>query len=99
MISRFFIQAEVKVTKEEHIQKLVDSETRIILLYSTKEEANNIMSWAHDKELTGNNYVWIVTQSVIGESRKGKASAKSQFPIGMLGMLLYFEEAFLTLLN
>ena len=99
MISRFFIQAEVKVTKEEHIQKLVDSETRIILLYSTKEEANNIMSWAHDKELTGNNYVWIVTQSVIGESRKGKASAKSQFPIGMLGMLLYFEEAFLTLLS
>ena len=99
MISRFFIQAEVKVTKEEHIQKLVDSETRIILLYSTKEEANNIMSWAHDKELTGNNYVWIVTQSVIGESRKGKASAKSQFPIGMLGMLLYFEEAFLKLLS
>ena len=54
---RFFIQAEVKVTKEEHIEKLVDSETRIILLYSTKDEANNIMEWAREKELTGNNYV------------------------------------------
>ena len=84
-IFRFFIQAEVKVTKEEHIDKLVDSETRIILLYSTKDEANNIMEWARGKELTGNNYVWIVTQSVIGESRKGTASAKPQFPVGMLG--------------
>ena len=45
---RFFIQAEVKVTKEEHIEKLVDSETRIILLYSTKDEANNIMEWARE---------------------------------------------------
>ena len=82
---RFFIQAEVKVTKEEHIEKLVDSETRIVLLYCTKEEANNILEWARDKDLTGNNYVWIVTQSVIGESRKGTASAKPQFPVGMLG--------------
>merc|ERR1719483_1061116 len=83
---RFFIQAEVKVTKEDHIDKLVDSETRIVLLYCTKDKANNIMEWARDKALTGNNYVWIVTQSVIGESRKGTASAKPQFPIGMLGV-------------
>ena len=85
MFIRFSIQAEVKVTKEEHIDKLVDSETRIVLLYSTKDEANDIMEWAREKELTGNNYVWIVTQSVIGESRKGTASAKPQFPVGMLG--------------
>ena len=84
-ISRFFIQAEVKVTKEEHMDKLVASETRIVLLYSTQDEANQIMEWARDRELTGNNYVWIVTQSVIGESRKGTASAKAQFPVGMLG--------------
>ena len=61
------------------------SQVRIVLLYCTKDEANNIMEWARDKDLTGNNYVWIVTQSVIGESRKGTASAKPQFPIGMLG--------------
>ena len=43
------------------------------------------MECAREKELTGNNYVWIVTQSVIEESRKGTASAKPQFPVGMLG--------------
>ena len=79
----------MKVTKEEDIEKLAVSETRIILLYSTKDEANNILSWARDRDLTGNNYVWIVTQSVIGESRMGTASAKPQFPVGMLGETVY----------
>ena len=39
-------------------------------------------------DLTGHNYVWIVTQSVIGESRNGVAPTKPQFPIGMLGKLV-----------
>jgi hypothetical protein len=30
------VQAEVKVTTKEHIMELVNSETRIILLYTTK---------------------------------------------------------------
>ena len=55
------------------------------MLYATREEAAEILDWAREKELTGNNFVWIVTQSVIGESRNGQAPSKSTFPIGMLG--------------
>ena len=33
---RFNIQAEVKVTMKEHMSELLQAETRIILLYSTK---------------------------------------------------------------
>ena len=58
---------------------------RIIMLYATREEAAEILDWAKGRGLTGNNYVWIVTQSVIGESRNGQAPSKPTFPIGMLG--------------
>ena len=55
------------------------------MLYATREEAAEILDWAKGRGLTGNNYVWIVTQSVIGESRNGQAPSKPTFPIGMLG--------------
>ena len=79
------IQTEVKVVDRGDIDLLANSETRIVLLYSTKEEANNILLWAREKGLTTTNYVWIVTQSVIGPSQQGQAEALAQFPIGMLG--------------
>ena len=75
----------MKVTKSEHIDEILQSETRIIMLYATREEAAEILDWAKGRGLTGNNYVWIVTQSVIGESRNGQAPSKPTFPIGMLG--------------
>ena len=96
----FYIQAEVKVTTAAHMEELVASETRIILLYSTKvkfigtdflnvdqDEANNIMGWARERDLTGTSYVWVVTQSVIGEmsGTPARFTARPQFPIGMLG--------------
>ncbi len=31
-----------------------------------QEEARDIFKWAEEEGLTGTNYVWIVTQSVIG---------------------------------
>jgi hypothetical protein len=31
-----------------------------------QEEARDIFRWAEEEGLTGTNYVWIVTQSVIG---------------------------------
>ena len=62
---------------------------RIILLYATREEAANILDWARERELTGNNFVWIVTQSVIGESKNGIAQTKPQFPVGMLGIIYH----------
>ena len=57
------------------------------MLYATREEAARLLEWARERELTGHDYVWIVTQSVIGESRAGVAPTKPQFPVGMLGEL------------
>ena len=58
------------------------SEARVFLLYSTHEEAIEIMSAAQKLGLTGKAYVWIVTQSVIGSNLE----APKKFPIGMLGV-------------
>ena len=83
----FRIQAEVKVSNpevkessQEELRELEMSETRIILLYSTKFEGAKIMKWAKEAGLTGRSYVWIVTQSVIGEG-----TALADLPAGMLG--------------
>ncbi len=65
----------------EDLRELSLSETRIILLYSTRHEGSAIMRWAREEGLTGNSFVWIVTQSVIGESKE----ALPDFPTGMLG--------------
>ena len=79
----FRIQVEAKVTSREDLRNLEMSETRILLLYSTKPEARQIMEWAKEAGLTGDSYVWVTTQSVIGESKE----ASSDFPAGMLGRL------------
>ena len=39
------------------------------------------MRWAKEAGLTGRSYVWIVTQSVIGETTE----ALADLPAGMLG--------------
>ena len=41
------------------------------------------MKMAKEKGLTGKSYVWIATQSVIGETRE----ALPDFPAGMLGIV------------
>ena len=63
------------------------------MLYATKEEAASILDWARERELTGNNFVWIVTQSVIGESKNGVAQTKPQFPVGMLGIIYHLLDS------
>nr|XP_053630447.1 glutamate receptor ionotropic, NMDA 2B-like [Cherax quadricarinatus] len=68
---------------EEDLAVVADSEARIMLLYSTKEEARYIMRSAEGLGLTGKNYVWIVTQSVVGPTDTGP----NEFPVGMLGKL------------
>ena len=78
----FRIQVEAKVSSKEDLLKVKQTETRILLLYSTKTEAENIMRWANEFELTTKNYIWIATQSVIGKERR----ASQEFPPGMLGM-------------
>ena len=54
----------------------------MFLLYSTKREGIRIIKEANVLGLTKNNYVWIVTQPVIGSS----LSAPREFPVGMLGV-------------
>jgi glutamate receptor ionotropic, NMDA 2B len=77
---RFTILNTVVVTRPADLKELQNTESRVMLLYSTREEAQYILSAARDLKLTGENYVWVVTQSVI-ENRQ----PLSQFPIGMLG--------------
>lgn len=52
-----------------------------MLLYCTREEAIDILTAARELHLTGENYVWVVTQSVI----ENPLQAPNQFPVGMLG--------------
>ena len=51
-----------------------------MLLYSTREEAIHILNEAKNYKITGENYVWVVTQSVIENLQTPFA-----FPVGMLG--------------
>lgn len=72
---------EIESAKTD-LQAVKNSEARILLLYSTKDEAEDIMIAARDLGLTGKNFVWIVTQSVIGENLESRTT----FPVGMLGV-------------
>ncbi|XP_050721991.1 glutamate receptor ionotropic, NMDA 2B-like [Eriocheir sinensis] len=72
---------------------LVSSEARILFLYSTRSEAAAIMHSAGQLGLTGTNYLWIVTQSVI----QSNADAPGEFPVGMLGV--HFETTEVALIE
>jgi len=80
LVSRFTILTAAIWTDRESLRELVSSESRIMLLYCTRDEASHILSAASDLHITGENYVWVVTQSVIGN-----LVPPQQFPIGMLG--------------
>lgn len=72
--------------------ELVNSEARVMLLYCTKAEAIDILSYAEELKITGENYVWVVTQSVIENTQ-----ANARFPVGMLGV--HFDTSSGTLIN
>ncbi|EGI68455.1 Glutamate [NMDA] receptor subunit epsilon-2 [Acromyrmex echinatior] len=78
---KFTILSAILVTEPHDLLELVNSESRVMLLYSTREEANEILSAAREYKITGENYVWVVTQSVIENLQ-----TPSQFPVGMLGV-------------
>ncbi|XP_055384462.1 LOW QUALITY PROTEIN: glutamate receptor ionotropic, NMDA 2B-like [Condylostylus longicornis] len=78
---KFTILNSIVVTKPTDLVELVNSEARVMLLYATHREAIDILRAAEDLKLTGENYVWVVTQSVIE-----KRDAHSQFHVGMLGV-------------
>lgn len=77
---RFTILNSVLVTKGSDLQELVESESRVMLLYCTREEAQKILQSANSYGITGENYVWVVTQSVMENLQ-----APQLFPVGMLG--------------
>ncbi|XP_018906461.1 glutamate receptor ionotropic, NMDA 2B isoform X1 [Bemisia tabaci] len=90
---KFNILNAVLVTKASDLIELVNSEARVMLLYATREEAIHIMTWAREKKITGENYVWIVTQSVIENHQDPPYS----FPVGMLGV--HFDTRTNSLVN
>lgn len=67
----------------DELRPLSQSEARVIILYSTKREAQEILAAAADLGMTGKNYMWIVTQSVLG---RATGIAPGEFPSGMLGI-------------
>lgn len=77
---KFTILNAVVVKKPADLNELVTSEARVMLLYATREEAADILSTAGDLHLTSENFVWIVTQSVLGSMQQ-----PNKFPVGMLG--------------
>ncbi|CAG0885260.1 unnamed protein product [Darwinula stevensoni] len=63
------ILGEIRVG--EDVEKdliMVPVETRILLLYCTRREAGRILEAASGLGLTGRSYLWIVTQSVVGNT-------------------------------
>ena len=85
---RFIIQDVFKLTeaKAYSVSEIVSSEVRIILLYSTQEEAKLILANAAKAGLNTSNYLWIVTQSVVGDPSDKMMGLGESFPIGMLGI-------------
>lgn len=93
IIDIFTIKTQNKSIIYNELEDLAKSEARIILLYSTKAEAEMILDAANDWEITGKNYLWIVTQSVIGNVERFNRN----LPPGMLGV--YFNTTMDTLLD
>ncbi|XP_071449894.1 glutamate receptor ionotropic, NMDA 2B isoform X2 [Hetaerina americana] len=91
-VFKFTILNAVLVTKPSDLSELVNSESRVVLLYCTRDEALRILAAAADYKITGENYVWVAAQSVI-ENRQ----PLSQFPVGMLGV--HFDTSMTSLVN
>lgn len=73
------------------LAELQNTDTRIILLHSSKEEAIEIFRVANELGLTGKSFMWIVSRTILGERGDlGDFPATPEtFPIGMLG--IYFN--------
>ncbi len=89
---KFTILNSIIVTHSSDLIDLVNSESRVMLLYCTKGEAIEILKAATDLHITGENYVWVVTQSVIENTQP-----PPQFPVGMLGV--HFDTSSASLVN
>ena len=87
--SRYNVQAVFKVSESNgwDISHLAASEVRIIILYCTQSEASLILEAANKSGLTSPKYLWLVTQSVIGDPGDRSINRRA-LPLGMLGKYL-----------
>lgn len=74
----------------QEMEELASSEARVFLLYCNRQEATYIMRAANSLGLTGKNYIWIVTQSVVGPAFDN-TPPPADFPTGLLGNIPYFK--------
>lgn len=89
---KFNILNTIIVTRPSDLIELVNSEARVMLLYCTKGEAIDILAAAEELKITGEKYVWVVTQSVIE-----KTEAHQSYPVGMLGV--HFDTSSAAIIN
>lgn len=69
---------------KNELRELAKSESRVYLLYCSKNHAKIILEESAKLNLTNRNYVWIVSESIVGSDIS--THAPSQFPAGMLGI-------------
>ena len=84
--TKFVVQDVFKVSETNgwDVSELAESEVRIILLYCTQAEASKIMEKATTRGLTSHKYLWLVTQSVVGDP-EDVLSTRNSLPTGMIG--------------
>ena len=80
------MQGVFKVTESSgwDVSDVASTEVRILLLYCTQAESGLILESAAAAGLTSPEYLWMVTQSVVGDPTDRSSSRKS-LPVGMLG--------------
>ncbi|TRY69452.1 hypothetical protein TCAL_05620 [Tigriopus californicus] len=100
--SKYVVQDMFKVTESNgwSFKEIAQSEARIFLLYCTQAEASILMEQADKYGLVSSKYLWLVTQSVVGNP-SDRSFNRRVLPVGMLGV--HFEvdleevlESFLT---
>ena len=82
----FVVQGVFKVSESSDwdVSDVASTEVRILLLYCTQAESGLILGSAAAAGLTSSEYLWMVTQSVVGDPNDRSSSRKS-LPVGMIG--------------
>ena len=62
----FVFKTRSKEDVKNELRELAKSESRVYLLYCSKNHAKTILEEAAALELTKRNYVWIVSESIVG---------------------------------
>lgn len=88
--SKYVVQDMFKVTEANgwSFKEIAQSEARIFLLYCTQAEASILMEQADKYGLLSSKYLWLVTQSVVGNP-SDRSFNRRVLPVGMLGV--HFE--------